>query len=284
MATLRLPLGLSGRKEQNVPILVSTNLSKASRIIVVFGEPNQDLGIWAYRCIGADGINAGSAVPLAEYVLHQQSSHEEETSERRKPSSDTALVIANTGQLIWHAAGRKAITLPNWMALTRRSAVDPPPRMTYRNKIPDNESWQDHVECVFDEILAARGKLVRADAKIDVVGIAEGGLGAVRYLRSECTLPHFPYYRSSCILTDWLCCQGPSGIATSLPWSSATLSTTKASRSLTRVVTAAVKRETRSVGSCSLVAGHTSSLRSLVVCLSLVLMNMAVTASLLVRL
>lgn len=192
MATLRLPLSLSGRKEQNVPILVSTNLSKASRIIVIFGEPNQDLGIWAYRCIGANGINAGSAVALVEYILHQQDSSEKEITERKKPTSDTALVIANTGQLIWHAAGRRAITLPSWMALTRRSAVDPPPRMTHRNKIPDNESWQDHVECVFDEILAARGKLVRADAKIDVVGIAEGGLGAIRYLRSECTFTCFP--------------------------------------------------------------------------------------------
>lgn len=191
MATLRLPLSFSGRIEQHVPIMVSTNLSKASRIIVVFGEPGQDLGIWAYRSIGAGGINAGSAVSMAEHVLHQQSSHEEKTAGKRKPSSDTALVLANTGQLIWHAAGRKAITMSSWMALSRRSAVDPPPRMTDRNKIPDNESWQDHVECVFDEILAARGKLVRADAKIDVVGIAEGGLGAARYLRSECTLPHF---------------------------------------------------------------------------------------------
>lgn len=193
MATLRLPLSYSGRGEQHIPIMVSTNLSKASRVIVVFGEPGQDLGIWAYRTIGADGINAGSAVSLAEYVLHQQNGHQEETAGKRKPSSDTALVIANTGQLIWHSAGRRAITLSSWMALTRRSAVDPPTRMSYRNKIPDNESWQDHVECVFDEILAARGKFVRADAKIDVVGIAEGGLGAVRYLRSECMLPSFPH-------------------------------------------------------------------------------------------
>lgn len=34
--------------------------------------------------------------------------------------------------------------------------------------------WQEHVECVSEEVLAARGKLVKADAKIDVVGDAEG--------------------------------------------------------------------------------------------------------------
>lgn len=35
---------------------------------------------------------------------------------------------------------------------------------------------------MFEEVLAARGKLVRADAKIDVFGVAKGSLAAVRYL------------------------------------------------------------------------------------------------------
>lgn len=58
--------------------------------------------------------------------------------------------------------------------------------MSQRNKIPGNERWQEHVECVFEEVLAARGKLVRTDAKIDVVGVAEGGLAAIRYLSMDC--------------------------------------------------------------------------------------------------
>lgn len=58
LTTLGLPL-ISKVNEAHVPILVSSNLSTASHIIVVFGEPVQDLGIWAYRSIGVDGINAG---------------------------------------------------------------------------------------------------------------------------------------------------------------------------------------------------------------------------------
>ncbi|EAU32341.1 predicted protein [Aspergillus terreus NIH2624] len=69
LGTLRLPL-MSGAARPNVPIMVSKNLSSASRIVAVFGEPVQDLGIWAYRSIGGDdGINVGSAVSLAKAVL-----------------------------------------------------------------------------------------------------------------------------------------------------------------------------------------------------------------------
>lgn len=59
--------------------------------------------------------------------------------------------------------------------------------MSGRNEIPGNANWQEHIECVFEEVLAARGRLVREDAKIDVIGVAEGGLGAIRYLTSDCT-------------------------------------------------------------------------------------------------
>lgn len=186
MTTLRLPI-TSGPNDPHVPILVSANLSTASRIIVVFGEPTQDLGIWAYRSVGMEGINAGSAMSLAEHVLKTQ--QPSNTSSDKRQLSDTALILANTGQLIWHCAGRCAITQASWLALPRRSAVDPPKTMTGRNKVPGNENWQDHVECVFKEVLAARGRLVREDARIDVIGVSEGGLGAVRYLASGCPSP-----------------------------------------------------------------------------------------------
>ncbi|KAL2223180.1 Arb2 domain-containing protein [Thermoascus aurantiacus ATCC 26904] len=177
LSTLQLPL-TAGPEEPHVPILVSSNLSSAKRVIVVFGEPCQDLGIWAYRTIGKDGIDAGSAVAFAKAVLGRDKGTETGSEEK----TDTALVIANCGQLIWHCGSRRAITHPSWLALPRESAVDPPLRMTHRNKIPRNKDWQEHVECVFEEILAARGRFLREDAKIDIIGLVEGGLGAVRYL------------------------------------------------------------------------------------------------------
>lgn len=192
MTTLRLPLTFTP-KEPHVPILVSANLSTASRIIVVFGEPNQDLGIWAYRSVGMEGINAGSAVSLAQEILHPSANESPGSDssngqkQQQKIKSDTALILANTGQLIWHCGGRRAVTQPTWHALPRRSAVDPPLTMSGRNEIPGNTKWQEHIEYVFEEVLAARGRLVREDAKIDIIGVAEGGLGAIRYLTSDCT-------------------------------------------------------------------------------------------------
>ncbi|OJJ78636.1 uncharacterized protein ASPGLDRAFT_182350 [Aspergillus glaucus CBS 516.65] len=188
MTTLRLPLTASP-KEPHVPIFVSSNLSTAKRIIVVFGEPIQDIGIWAYRSVGMQGINAGSAVSLAQEILHPQKKDQqqapESNSKPQRVTSDTALILANTGQLIWHCGGQHAITHASWMALPRRSAVDPPYTMTGRNSVPENANWQEHVESVFEEVLAARGRLVREDAEIDIIGISEGGLGAIRYLASD---------------------------------------------------------------------------------------------------
>ncbi|KAJ0416835.1 Arb2 domain-containing protein [Aspergillus carlsbadensis] len=173
LVTLHLPLN-SGPTKPHVPILVSKNLSTASRIILVFGEPIQDLGIWAYRTVGAENINTGSAVDFAKAVLE----HEEKNGGK----GDVALVLANTGQLIWHCASGRALSINSWLAQPRPSAVESAPGETKRNKIPGNENWQAHVGSVFNGILSARGQLVRKDVKIDVIGLAEGGLGAIRYL------------------------------------------------------------------------------------------------------
>ncbi|KAL2827847.1 Arb2 domain-containing protein [Aspergillus pseudoustus] len=171
LVTLQLLLTSSPIKPR-VPVLVSKNLKTARRIIVVFGEPVQDLGIWAYRTVGAESINAGSAVDFAKAVL--------KPSENGK--GEVALVLANMGQLIWHCTSGRAMTVHSWMAQPRPSAVESAPSETKRNKIRGNENWEAHVSSVFDGILAARGKLVREDAKIDIIGLAEGGLGAIRYL------------------------------------------------------------------------------------------------------
>ncbi|KAL4895564.1 hypothetical protein BDV59DRAFT_174147 [Aspergillus ambiguus] len=58
--------------------------------------------------------------------------------------------------------------------------------MSSRNKVPGNENWQSHIRSVFNEILASRGRLVREDARIDIIGLAEGGLGVIDYLADNC--------------------------------------------------------------------------------------------------
>lgn len=178
LETIRLPLS-TPKTEPHVPILASKNLATARRVVVVFGEPVQDLGIWAYRSVGSDSIRQGSAVALAEDIKNKNDA----TSDK---SGGTALVLANTGQLIWHCRSRRAVTNATWLAMPRDSAVEGPPAMSHRNKIPRNENWQEHVACVFDDVLAPRGGLLREDAKIDIIGVSEGGLAAMQYLESDC--------------------------------------------------------------------------------------------------
>lgn len=186
MSEFRLPVN-AGPKEQHVPILISSNLNTAKRIVVVFGEPIQDLGIWAYRTIGTESISTGSAISFAKAVLYQHKGQDhEQGSKGGEHQADTALVLANTGQLIWHCGSATAMTQPTWLALPRESAVDPPMQMTRRNKIPRNSKWQEHVECVFEEVLATRGQMIREDAKIDIIAVSEGGLAVVRYLARNC--------------------------------------------------------------------------------------------------
>ncbi|RAK77185.1 uncharacterized protein BO72DRAFT_468754 [Aspergillus fijiensis CBS 313.89] len=187
LVNLHLPLRAK-TKEAHVPIMVSRNLSTASHIIVVFGEPIQDLGIWAYRSVGCDGVDAGSLVSFARAVLRQgradsnSGSGDSDNDDSTTNMPNTALVLANTGQLVWHCASGQAITLVRWQHMPRASAVDPPPEMSPRNQIPGHEYWQRHVNRVFEDILSARGRLVRPDARISIVGASEGGLGALRYL------------------------------------------------------------------------------------------------------
>ncbi|RAH52849.1 Arb2 domain-containing protein [Aspergillus piperis CBS 112811] len=186
LITLRLPL-TARPTDAHVPILISKNLSTATRVIVAFGEPIQDLGIWAYRTLSSDGIEVGSAVQFARAVLDQK---------------DTALVLANTGQLVWHCGSGQAMTLTSWHCVPRKSAVDPPLVMTRRNKIPGNGDWQEHIQYVFEEILAARGRLVRPDAKIGVVGLDDGGLGVIRYLGSNWEAWR-PYISAICLTSPF---------------------------------------------------------------------------------
>lgn len=177
---LRLPLRekadgqiiQSRLEEAHVPIMVSSNLRTASRIIVVFGEPVQDFGVWAYRIIGQDKINKGSAVDFARAVLGEEGNR-----------TGTALVLANTGQLLWNCAYSRAVTNVTWASLPRPAGNWGPPAMSWRTKIPGNKDWREHIAHVFDKVLRP---CVNEKTRIDIIGMSEGGLGAIEYLEANC--------------------------------------------------------------------------------------------------
>lgn len=128
----------------------------------------QDLGIFAHRIIGQESIASGSALDFVHAI------------QSREDGADTAIVIANLGQLIWYRRGQCAMTIANWNALPRKTGVGNPMRIdAVRNRIPGNGSTKEHIKSVFEEVL---GKMARQDAAINVIGLGEGAEEAVGYL------------------------------------------------------------------------------------------------------
>lgn len=170
--------------EAHVPILASPNLREARRIIVVFGEATQDLGIWAYRTIGSEGINIGSAVNFVKAV--RGDGNWEETRDEKGMRTDTALVLANTGQLLWHCGRSRAVTQSTWLANPRPAGNWGQASTSYRNRIPSHGNWQEHVSYVLEEVIRPN---LHAWSRVDVIGMSEGGLGVINHMMRRCMLP-----------------------------------------------------------------------------------------------
>ena len=128
----------------------------------------QDLGIFAHRIIGQDSIASGSVLDF----VHAVQSIED--------SADTAIVIANPGQLLWYRRGQRAMTIVSWNALPRKTGVGNPMRIdAVKNHVPGNGTANEHIRSVFEDVLR---KLARQDAVIDLIGMGDGAEGAVGYL------------------------------------------------------------------------------------------------------
>jgi hypothetical protein len=154
--------------DPHVPILTSPHLSTAKRIIVYFGESVQDLGVLAYRIVGQENIAAGSALNFVHDV------------QSREGSGNTAIVIANPGQLLWSRRGQRALTMASWNGQQRKNGITSAVRVDpVRNHIPGNMNVEGHVKSVFEEVI---GKLAREDVVIDVIGIGDGAEESVKYL------------------------------------------------------------------------------------------------------
>ena len=128
----------------------------------------QDLGIFAHRILGQESIGSGSALDFVHAIQSGEN------------STDTAIVIANLGQLVWYRRGQRAMTNTSWDALPRKTGVSNPMRMdSVKNRIPGSRNTREHVKSIFEEVL---GKLARQDVVIDLIGLGEGAEEAVRYL------------------------------------------------------------------------------------------------------
>jgi hypothetical protein len=167
-----LPAG-TPTSSPHVPIFVSSNIHEASRIVVLFGESAQDLGIVAHRVIGGPGgMTKGSMLSVV------QATRETDTS-----GAPVGIVIANPGQLWWWPEGRRGLTLGGRFAIPMSSAVHLPRAYDARlNAIPGHETVGRHVKSVFEEVL---GQMVRPDAKLAVVAVTDVADEVERYLDNE---------------------------------------------------------------------------------------------------
>ena len=165
--TTRLPLN-AGPLDPHVPILTSSNLPTAKRLIVYFGESMQNLGTFAHRVIGQESIASGSALNFIHAI------------QSREDSTDTAIVIANLGELVWYRRGQRAMTIASWNALPRKTGVGNAMRIDpVKNHVPGHRNIEEHVASVFEEVL---GKLARQDVVVDLIGVGEGAEEGVKYL------------------------------------------------------------------------------------------------------
>lgn len=192
---------------------------KPSRVVVIFGETAQDLGVIAHRVIsGSGGVNKGSMVSVVSALQQQRASAED--------SRPPGVVIANPGQLIWWLPpsqryhhhddpqnksqnqgplpvvnGGNGVKGEDVGAGKAEDAEEPKPRAMIRtafqgalmrsavhdggviderrNRIPENRNPGEHVRYIFESVVPA---LVPGDAKLDVVAVGDSVDAVEKYL------------------------------------------------------------------------------------------------------
>lgn len=169
--TVRLPIG-ANENEPHVPIYVSPGLASKKKVIVIFGERNQDPTIFSYRVIGDEGVNKGSVINLLKGIQKQEAGgfHDD---------SAYGIVITNPCQLYWYRGGSRAVSWGEWLALLRESGVAQPFELDpIKNTIPGNRDFREHVRYLFSHVLPT---LIHEDAKLNIVGCELTGNAILEY-------------------------------------------------------------------------------------------------------
>ncbi|KAK8067969.1 hypothetical protein PG996_007081 [Apiospora saccharicola] len=168
-----LPLGTTTSSEPHVPIFASADLTTKSRVILIFGETFQDLGILAHRVLsGPGGVNRGSLVSVVRTLQKQKSGPEDD--------STPGIILANTGQLIWSPELRRALCQVAAEGAPMPSAVHGGMLITDgKNRVPENRTAKDHVRYVFEKVVPA---YIRANAALEIIGLGDGADVVMDYL------------------------------------------------------------------------------------------------------
>lgn len=172
------------------PIFVSDNLSATKRVVVVFGEREQDLGVLAHRVVGGQGgVDEGSMVSIVRILQAQGGGiggggvgGAGGGAGAGGGGEDTGVVLANTGETWWWPEGGRPLCYRQSMGVPMRSSVmlgrwfDP-----NVNGIPGNGDMDEHVKCVFESILD-NDHFVHPDATIQLIALSDGAVAVEKYL------------------------------------------------------------------------------------------------------
>lgn len=183
---------------RQVPIFVSKDLCEADRVVVLFGEGLQQLGVLAHRVIGGQGgVDKGSVVSLVKALLggHNSNNHnkgETEATEKDTQTTKTGVILANTGERWWWPQGQRALTYRDSMGVKMKSCVhktgsfDPAV-----NSIAGSEDVAVHVRSVFERVLAndvdhdkeeQQVSFVAPGARIQIIAVGEAAAAVETYL------------------------------------------------------------------------------------------------------
>jgi len=159
-----LPLDSDDSSGRKVPIFVSDDLpTNKDKLLVIVPDSAYDFGIWSYRVLEDDTVEAGS---MASTVKNAQ-------------AAGFSVVITNVSQNIWspHHDPPRAVTYTSWKATAKKT----PNIDEVRNRVPLNETAGAHVKYVMDNVV---GKLAPKEAQVYMLAAGFGALGAVEYFNN----------------------------------------------------------------------------------------------------
>lgn len=197
-----------------MPIFVSEGLGGADRVVVLFGEGLQQLGVLAHRVLGGPGgVDKGSVVSLVKALLggdHDTNSSSssnndggEATKKTKKKQDDdankkttkTGVILANTGERWWWPQGQRALTHRDSLGVKMKSCVHKAGSSdAVANLIPGSEDVGAHVRSVFERVLVApndndddkekkqHGGFVSPGARIQIIAVGEAAAAVETYL------------------------------------------------------------------------------------------------------
>ncbi|KAI0119496.1 Arb2 domain-containing protein [Daldinia grandis] len=154
-----LPLGTTDTNKPHVPIFVSSDIATKSRVVVIFGETVQDLGVLAHRIIGGSGgIDKGSMISVVSALQKQCSSPSD--------PSPPGIILANMGELIWYPEGKRTLSRSAFATAPMQSAVHHTNIVGEGNMVEKNSTARMHVGHIFQEVIP---HFTKDNAKIDII-------------------------------------------------------------------------------------------------------------------